>query len=283
MEGKAIGMSGYNQTEFENELWSFVFATVDDQITFGGKPPSGKLSKLFSRVKTIAKHKFGFALVANPYFVLNGICDDDDEDSPLTASYLRSRLGKTGAGAGVSLAGSAAKSITVVDPIAMGRAGISIGATIAHIKVFSELARKWKQSKTITDWVECLLFFKGLKLGGKSIALASAAIPYMPAGVDTALSMAGNALTGAGLAVTGSGFVLPTVLGVRRIAIELHWRAYREHVISHRGGAVGPASAILTELFTKRTHTAILGQYEVDGLIKEPAGWMAIEDKIALL
>jgi len=276
-------MSGYNQAEWENEIWTFVFASVDDQITFGGKKPSGKLSGLFSRLKTVVKHKFGFALVPNPYFVLNGICEASDEDSPITASYLRGRLGKTGVGVGVSAAGSAAKSITVVDPMAMGRAAISIGATIAHIKYFKDIANRWKQSKTISEWMDCLLFFKELKLGGKSIALASAAIPYMPQGADSALQFASSALSGAGGAITASGFVLPSVLGVRRVAIELHWRAYREHVISRQGGAVGPASAILTELFTKRTQTAILGKYDIDGLIKEPAGWMAMEDKIALL
>jgi len=276
-------MSGYNQAEWENEIWTFVFASVDDQIRFGGKRPSGKLSGLFARLKTVAMHKFGFALVPNPYFVLNGICEASDEDSPITASYMRGRLGKTSAGVGVSAAGSVAKSVTVVDPMAMGRAAISIGSTIAHIKSFKDIANRWKQSKTISEWMDCLLFFKELKLGGKSIALASSVIPLIPQGADTAIQFASGMLSGAEHGISASSLVLPTVLGVRRVAIELHWRAYREHVISRQGGAAGPASAILTELFTKRTHTAILGKYDIDGLIKEPAGWMAMENKIGLL
>lgn len=276
-------MSGYDQATWETEVWAFVFATVDSTITFGSKPPASGVQKLLARVKTAAKHKFGFALVANPFFVLNGICDADDDDNPATAAYLRGRLGKTGASLAQGITTSSLKAFTVVDPLSMAKSGVAIGSTIAHIVHLKGIAGQWRNSTTITRWLDTLLFFKYAKIGSQSISLASASLPYAPPGTDTALQLAGYALTGAGAGASVGGIAAATMLPVRRVAIELHWRAYREHVLARKAGAVGPASAILTELFTKQTASRLLGAHETDTLIKEPAGWMAIEDKIALL
>lgn len=51
------------------------------------------------------------------------------------------------------------------------------------------------------------------------------------------------------------------------------------------GGGVGsgPATEIIWELFTKRGATRLLGKYDVQALIEEPAGWMAIADKLLLI
>jgi hypothetical protein len=63
---------------------------------------------------------------------------------------------------------------------------------------------------------------------------------------------------------------------------EIHWRAYREQVIS-RGQGTGPATMIIEELFTRRGATRIFGKYDVDAIIREPGGWMAVADKIGLI
>ena len=185
-------MSGYNQSEWENEVWSFVFATADNTITFGGTPPSSGVRKLLARAKALAKHKFGFSLVANPFFVLNGICEADDDSCPATASYLRGRLGKTGASVAQGITTSSLKAFTVVDPVSMAKSGVSIGSTIAHIAHLKAIAAKWRNSTTITRWLDTLLFFKYAKIGKQSISLASAALPYAPPGTDTALQLAGE-------------------------------------------------------------------------------------------
>ena len=49
------------------------------------------------------------------------------------------------------------------------------------------------------------------------------------------------------------------------------------------GGSVGPASRIVWELFTKRGITRILGAYDIAAIVNEPAGWMAINDKLLLI
>ncbi len=282
MVGAATGTQAYSQSQWENEIWGFVFATVDAEITFGGKKPDGMLKALYARAKTLAKRKLGLDLVPNPFFVLNGICDADDDNSPVTASYLRGRLGKSLASTAQGFATGALKTFTVVDPASMAMAGVSIGSTIAHMVALSAIAQKWQNSTTITGWIDCLMKLKAAKLGKKSLAVISASIPYLPPGTSTALEMLAKLPSAAGVAES-VGVALADGALVTRVAIELHWRAYREQVLARKSGPVGPASAILTELFTKRTQTRLLGNHETDAIIKEPAGWMAINDKIALL
>ncbi|MGI4960046.1 MAG: hypothetical protein ACRYGI_20945 [Janthinobacterium lividum] len=45
----------------------------------------------------------------------------------------------------------------------------------------------------------------------------------------------------------------------------------------------GPASAIVWEIFTKRGATRVFGTYDVAAVVKEPAGWMALGDKLMLI
>ncbi len=104
------------------------------------------LKALYARAKTLAKHKLGLDLVPNPFFVLNGICDADDDNSPVTASYLRGRLGKSLASTAQGFATGALKTFTVVDPASMAMAGVSIGSTIAHMVALSAIAQKWQNS-----------------------------------------------------------------------------------------------------------------------------------------
>jgi len=271
----------YSASAWENEVWAFVFASVDARITYGGAPPDRRVTRLLARGKTLARHTLGLDLVPNPFFVLNGVCEEGAE-SPTTTWYLRGRLGKSIASTAQGVATGALKAFTVVDPVTLAVAGVSIGSTIAHCAVLSAIARRWRNSRTITAWVECLLALKLTKLGHKSLAVVAASIPYMPPGTPLALQALSElpsvvGATGSLAVSAASGAV------VRRVAIELHWRAYREQVVARHGGAVGPASAILVELFTKRTESRLLGPHDTGAIIAEPAGWMAISDKIALL
>ena len=274
--------ASYDQSAWENEVCAFVFATAEADITYGGKQPNSAVSRLLARGKALAKRAFGFDIVPKPFFVLNGICEADDNASACTASYLRGRLGKTVASAAQGLATSSLTVFPVVDPASMAMAGVSIGSTIAHMVELSKIAKKWRNSTTISGWIDCVMALKVAKLGHKSIAIISASIPYMPPGTSTAIEALAKLPTVAGVGES-IGVAVAGGAIIRRVAIELHWRTYREHVLSHGGGAVGPASAILVELFTKRSGSRLLGKHDIDALIKEPAGWMAINDKIALL
>ncbi len=49
------------------------------------------------------------------------------------------------------------------------------------------------------------------------------------------------------------------------------------------GATAGPASAIFWEIFTKRGATMVFGSYDVAALVREPAGWLALADKLMLI
>ncbi|MGI4746499.1 MAG: hypothetical protein ACRYFY_10715 [Janthinobacterium lividum] len=49
------------------------------------------------------------------------------------------------------------------------------------------------------------------------------------------------------------------------------------------GAGAGPASGIVWEIFIKRGATRAFGHYDIQALVKEPAGWMALADKLLLI
>jgi hypothetical protein len=55
------------------------------------------------------------------------------------------------------------------------------------------------------------------------------------------------------------------------------------NIVFGGAGKVGPASKIMYELFARRGLTRIFGKYDVDRLIQEPTGWMAVSDKLLLI
>ncbi len=55
----------------------------------------------------------------------------------------------------------------------------------------------------------------------------------------------------------------------------------RQSFYFHRDA--GPATSLVTELYTRRSALAVLGKYDIAALIMEPGGWVALTDKIASL
>ena len=44
-----------------------------------------------------------------------------------------------------------------------------------------------------------------------------------------------------------------------------------------------PASAIMYEIFTKRGITRLFGKYDTAAIMREPSGWLALNDKLMLM
>lgn len=114
---------------------------------------------------------------------------------------------------------------------------------------------------------------KASKLGVRAAGLAGAAVP-VPA-VGLAMNIATT------VAKLGIKVTLDKLL--TRTAMEVHWRSYQELVIGRKHGPCGPASSMFFEIFTKRGATRIFGKYDTETLIREPAGWMALEDKLKMM
>lgn len=210
----------------------------------------------------------------NPRFVQNG----HGGGSPVTVKYLKGRAGKQIGGSAIAFTGSMGAQVTQVDVAGLLQHGNSIGSTLAHMKMFSDIAKGYPRSETVQAWINTCMIAKKAKLAVRSTDLAGAAIPIGAVGIGTAIASA--------IAKAGVRLNYGTV--ICRCAMELHWRAKTELVLSGvtrapAGKANGPASTILFELFRRRGATRIFGRYEVAKIINEPGGWVAVKDKLLLI
>lgn len=212
---------------------------------------------------------------ANPWFVWNG---QDDRPTGYTRQYLKNRSYKGLAGGALALAGAAASGATTVDVAAIAQHANATGSTAAHIFKLKSIAKSYKQTKTVSAWLDTVLLMKYLKAGIRGTALAGSSIPVPAAGAVAGV-LAAAAKVGAKLTMTK--VCLAT-------SADLHWRAFQEltltgHLAPKYGDGTGPAMRIIHELFYRRGATRVFGQYDVQRLIREPIGWLAINDKLMLL
>jgi hypothetical protein len=115
-------------------------------------------------------------------------------------------------------------------------------------------------------------------MGLRTTDLAGAAIPIGAVGISTSIATA----------ITRAGVKLSMNAVVGRVAMEVHWRAKVEQALGGIGGGSvkgpnGPGGAIMYEMFTRRGVTRLLGSYDIEALIAEPGGYLALRDKMLLL
>jgi len=212
--------------------------------------------------------------IPNPMFLWSG---HEEGDTKYTQKYLHNRKLKGVGGGAVALVGTVASNVTQVDIAGVLQHSNAGGSTIAHIAKLSAIGKKHKQSKTISSWLDLVIFMKLSKLGVRGSQFAGAAIPISAVGLGTGLGAAAVKLS---VKLTMTKTCLAT-------SSQLHWRAFQEQKISGhicgKTGQIGPASKIVYELFKKRGATRIFGQYDIDRIINEPSGWMCISDKLLLI
>ena len=213
-------------------------------------------------------------IVPNPWFVWNG---HDDADNKYTRRYLKHRGWKKNAGSVFSFGGSAASDITQIDVAGALMHGQATALSSAHIMQLRTIAKGHRQSRTISEWLDLLVKLKAIKAGIRGTQLAGAVIP---------IGVVGN-VTGVAAKIGKIGVKLTYTKACLVTSADIHWRAYQEQAISRgrfgAGGKIGPASRIVHEIFTKRGATRIFGKYDVDQIIKEPSGWVALNDKLMLM
>lgn len=239
-----------------------------------GSGVGGGLGVLFSAYQMCTAKK-SLAESPNPYFVLNGHCDEADPRSPVTYKYVMARSLKGMASIGLGVAGAATSASTAgVDTISAAMHLNATGSTLAHVMKLRAIAKQTKQSRTISNWLEVIFT---MKAGKTAVRGSQAVVSLIPGGCLTASVVAS-------LAAAGIRIGMSTVC--YRTAAELHWRAFLEGKIAGFKGysaGGGPAERIIAELFTRRGATRIFGQYDVKAIINEPCGWVAVADKIMLL
>jgi hypothetical protein len=208
--------------------------------------------------------------VPNPWFVWNG---HDDNPTWYTREYMKNRNLKGIAGGAVALAGMGVSFVSQVDVGGILQHGNAVGSTGAHMVKFQSIAKSYRESRTIANWLGVIMKMKAMKLGVRGAGLVGSCVPVPAVGAVTGVLAAAGKL-GAKLSMTK--VCLAT-------SADLHWRAYQEMTLTRTFGGTGPALRIIRELFTRRGATRVFGKYDVDQIIREPNGWIAINDKLMLI
>ncbi len=216
----------------------------------------------------------GSNVIANPLFLANG----HEGASRKTRKYLTGRSLKTLGGGAVGVAGGLASSVTLVDVGGIAQHGSALATTTGHLIGVRAAGAHFKRSRTITSWIDAIITAKASKMAVRGAGLAGASIPVPGVGLGTNI----------GTAIAKLGIKLTLGKLIARTAMEVHWRSFQELTLGRSlggksSGACGPASAMFYEVFTKRSFTRIFGKYDTERLIREPGGWIALNDKLMLM
>ncbi|WP_028862169.1 hypothetical protein [Psychromonas aquimarina] len=223
-----------------------------------------------------------------------------------TAAYFKKRMVKKIAGDAVSFSGGVLSSATHVNTLGAARHGRSDAKTIAHLVRLKEMLKQYKSKGLAVEYKLCKLIIdcKKLKIESQSAALAADCIP-------------GNVITSS--ATAAAGFIHGQTLAFRLSNMEadiekaakiLHYRAFYEmdddygiaglfgEQAANEYAAETPALDMVRELFTQiakiekervliniRGHKLKVGgeHFRADKLMREPAGWLVIVDKLNLI
>lgn len=217
--------------------------------------------------------------IPNPHLLLHGL---GDGPSPATAHYQKIRRIKkiggalysftgTGLQAGLDVAGFG---MGGVDAFGLAKHGASEASTLGHLTRLGLLAKTVRQSQYLESLVLDMIKVKAAKAGVRGGRIAAAAIPN---------SIASNVVS---ITISLGAAGLQTLLKelVNRVACEVHWRAYQELVIGRiAGGGYGPACRMAQELMNHTFSSSFVPTENARAFLREPAGYLVIKDKLAML
>ncbi len=270
----AINQQVRQGKEPEDVFWAIVEGTAAIVDGASGGCLGGAIGGGLQTLVDTVKHNKSGGLAPNPWFVFNG---HDDAESPYTKKYLRNRGRKNLASGVIGIGGTVSSQVTQADVAGIIQHGNAVGSTAAHLVKLRSMAQSHKKSQTLTGWFDLLIKMKAIKAGVRGTQLTGAAIPV------GALQI----VTGVGAAAAKLGIKFHYTNACLATAADIHWRARQEQAISGglfgATGKVGPASNMMYEIFARRGATRIFGKYDVDKIIKEPCGWMALSDKLLLI
>ncbi len=213
----------------------------------------------------------GVPLAPNPHFIDNG---HGGPSMQYTAKYINQRVAKKIGGEVFELAGAVTSAATVVpvNVASLAKHGSASVSTVMHLYHLMGMANSVKGSVYLSSLLDVLVQMKMAKAvirTGDIVASAAGGV------FGKVLSMAMRTCKIAGKEVMGEITAYT--------AQELHWRAYQEQKLAAVFGGTGPASRMVEEILTRRIHRFLGGQYNWKGIVNEPAGWIVLKDKIAMI
>lgn len=263
--GLKINISEINTADAEEVAWTVVeclaeAADAAEAVKF--------IAMLFHGVRSYANEKgeLDRGLVPNPYFVMTGVTGPRSKE---TKSYLRWRMGKNFMATVFKWGGSAASAVTYVDVGTASLGAQALALTGAHAYKLVKLRQKYANAE-FRGYVDLCLKAKAVKATSRGAETALALIP----GVCIAATIG----TAAAQAVLKLGAKVTLHKAIDRMAQLVHFHANLEQADS----GAKPATELMKELFTRRG-VMCLCQYDVPALVREPAGWMALADKLKLI
>ncbi len=134
-----------NQSEWCNEVRSFVFATADNTITFGGTSHLRPGACAPARAKALGEE---VRVLPGGEPVLRSQCIREADDDKLSGDRVlpARRLGKTGARMWIrGITTSSLKAFTVVDPVSMAKRGCQLARQLPISHIWKAIAAKWQQ------------------------------------------------------------------------------------------------------------------------------------------
>ena len=257
----------------------------------------------------------------NPFFDEHQV--EIGTPSPVTQDYLSSRRWKKMGGSAVQAFGTLSSLIPHMVGVNVAGAayhGHAAGLTSLHMAKVGYIAGKYRDQKEVQDFCRLVEAAKAAKLSIRGSQMVGSIIPLasLPTTIAAAALKAGIKLTSAGACYAAAAaihwhayeeqgyfeevgeleqFTLPPIKAAAPLTMAtsaqkplppipkpLPALPPRKTILGTRGGAgAGPASGIFWEIFTKRGATRAFGKYDIQALVKEPAGWMALADKLLLI
>jgi len=217
--------------------------------------------------------------IPNPQLLLHG---HGDGPSPETKSYLKVRRIKKIGSAAFSFVGTgfqfaqdvAGFGVGGVDTFGLAKHGLSETSTLAHLARLGALAHQVRQSRYLEGLVMDMIKVKAAKAGIRGGKIAAAAIPS---------SIASNVVSIAvGLGASATSVLIREL--VNRVSVEVHWRAFQELKVGRAfGGGYGPACKMAQELMNHIVSIDQVPTSKARAFLQEPAGYLVIKDKLAML
>ena len=310
---KAAGQEKVDSYDLTMQTASILFSILNEEIKGGLKIISYGLQGAVDYSKGAeASAKKASSMKRNPLF------GDDEAGIPgeVTQRYLTTRRWKKMGSSAFQIGGSLLSLVPMTVHTNIPGAllhGQATALTTVHMAKLGYIAAQQDTTQEVCDWIKMVQLAKGIKAATRGAQMMGSIIPI--ASMPTSIAAA---LVKAGMKINMAGGCYAAAAALHRLAYEeqraLQKNPYRTPVAfkTNSGQTVpnfsrpfkgvvptlppavtldaarinlhrGAATQVMAEIFTKRGATRILGAYDIAALIKEPAGWMALGEKLMLI
>ena len=226
-------------------------------------------------------------------------------DSPLTKDYLLARIRKTTGGQVISAAGGAGSIVLSGGMVNAGSAVVHINAgtsTLVHVSKLNKIIDDFSNNPPNAGVLATLSAhtFNATDIRKRAIQAAEQALFPFKKNIELVIQLKKIKAGIRGAETVGACVPLGSFFSAAAAAAKIYFHASHTrlahmaamllhyHAYNYVNQTPKPDAAsyeayaykIFKELLTRRGATRVFGQYQVDEMIKEPAGWQVLSDKI---